>query len=314
MKPHLFCVAIALMLQPWIPGLARAEEPTTARGFYERGSLRERDKQFDLALADLTKAIELDSEFTPAYFSRSSIYSGRPELEKRDYAKAVADLTKMLKLEPNNFSARFNRALFHEYLREYNKAIVDYSHVIDGDTDFSMHAGGKAACLAHTHHYRGRALLWYKKDYAEAVADFDEALRLDPKIESVNAWRAQAHYELKQFAKSHKDFALAVERDPNDSISLHSWAWQLATCPDEEFRDGKKALEFARKLVEKSRESNPHGLNTLAAALAEVGQFDEAIKAQRKAIDSLKPKAIEQIKDYRERLKLYEAGKAFRTK
>ncbi len=47
MKPNLFRVAIALMLQPCIPGLALADEPTTARGCYECGSTRERDKRFN---------------------------------------------------------------------------------------------------------------------------------------------------------------------------------------------------------------------------------------------------------------------------
>ena len=51
----------------------------------------------------------------------------------------------------------------------------------------------------------------------------------------------------------------------------------------------------------------------MAAAYAEAGQFDEAIKSQKKAIELLGPKADEQRKAMQARLRLYKAGKPFRT-
>src|SRR5688572_310123 len=96
---------------------------------------RKLPQEYDEALADFTKAIELDFGFVDAYFSRSSLYTDHLDFAKRDYAKGVADLSKMLELEPKRFSARFNRALAYESLREYDKAIADYSRVFDEDTD-----------------------------------------------------------------------------------------------------------------------------------------------------------------------------------
>ena len=120
-------------------------------------------------------------------------------------------------------------------------------------------------------------------------------------------------HALKEFAKAQDHFAVALERDPDYLNLLNSWAWQLATCPDAKYRDGKKALEYAGKANEKSGGKKPECLDTVAAALAEAGQFDEAIKSQKKAIELLGPKADEQRKAMQARLKLYEAGKPFRT-
>lgn len=294
--------------------VARADDPTTARGYYERGLIHEQKKRYAEALADFSKAIELDPKLTEAYFSRSAVYSGRPSLEKRDYAKAVADLTKILELEPKRFSARFNRGLYYESLREYDKAIADYSKLIDGDTDFSRIADGKEKSLARTHHYRGRVYQWYKNDYAHAVADYTEALRLDPQIEMVHYRRGQTFHALKEFANAQDDFAVALQRDPGYPNLLCSWAWQLATCPDPNYRDGGKALEYANKANEKTKGKRSDCLDTIAAAYAEVGQFDDAIKSQKKAIELLGSRADEQQrKAMHARLKLYEAGKPFRT-
>lgn len=291
----------------------RADEPATARGYYERALVHEQNRRYTEAITDYSKAIELDPQFVEAYFSRSSLYAGHPALDKREYAKAVADLTKILEIDPKGFSVRFNRALAYESLREYDKAIADYTKVIEGGTDFSRNGDGKDKCLAHTHHYRGRAYQWYKRDNIKAVADYTEALRLDPEMEMVHYRRGQARHALKDFANAQADFAKALTRDPDYPNLLNSWAWQLATCPDPKFRDGRKALEYARKSNEKSGGKRPECLDTVAAAYAEAGQFDEAIKSQKKAIELLDPKADEQRKAMQARLKLYEAGRRFRT-
>jgi tetratricopeptide (TPR) repeat protein len=295
--------------------LARAEEPTTARGFYERGHLHEQNKRYAEALADYSKAIEVDPQFVEAYFSRSSLYAGHPSLDKRDYGKAVADLTKILEIDPKDFSARFNRALAYESLSEYDKAIADYTKVIEGDTDFSRNGNGKHKCLAQTHHYRGRAYQWYKRDHPKAVADYTKALRLDPEIEMVHYRRGQAYNALKEYAKAVTDFTAALERDPDYPNLLCAYAWQLATCPDATFRDGKKALELAQKANQKFGAKVADQVEALAAAYAESGQFEGAVKWQKKAVELFAAKAKaypDHHKAMQARLKQYEAGKPYR--
>jgi len=67
---------------------------------------------------------------------------------------------------------------------------------------------------------------------------------------------------------------------------MNALAWLLATSPDPEVRDGAEAVRWARTAVE--REPNAARLDTLAAAHAEAGEFEDAIAAIDQAIDLLK--------------------------
>jgi hypothetical protein len=86
-------------------------------------------------------------------------------------------------------------------------------------------------------------------------------------------------------------------------------AWLLATCPKAEVRDGKQAVTLARKACELDEEDDPGVIEVLAAALAETGDFVEAVKMQKKAVrmpdgykseDDLK-KAKERLRDYEQK-------------
>jgi tetratricopeptide (TPR) repeat protein len=304
--PHKELLIVLTLL---VPGLTsgQVDEPKTARDYYERGCVHERNKQAAEALADYSKAVELDPKFIDAWFTRSSLYAVRKE-----YAKAIDDLTKVIQSKPGDYPALFNRGLYHEYIRDYDKAIADYSDVLDGHADFSRSGSSNAADLAHTYHYRGRVYHWYKHDYANAVADYTMALQLDPKIEMVHYRRGDAYHALAIYGKSEEDYLAALARDPEYPNLLNSWAWQLATCPDPKFRDGKRAVEMATKANEKFGWKISGHVETLAAAYAENSQFDEAIKWEKKALELLGIKDVEQRKAMQERVELYQAGRPFR--
>jgi serine/threonine-protein kinase len=292
----------------------RSDEPMSAAAYYQRGMDHEQHKRFKEALADYSKAIELNPKLRDAYFSRSSIYSGHPPQDKRDYKKAVADLTKVLEIAPKDYAARFNRALCHEILKEYDRAIAEYSEVITGKTDFSRTVDGEDKSLAHTHHYRGRVYHWRKGDYEKALADYTKALELDPDIEMVNYRRGQVRAGLKKYSEAREDFSTALRRTPDYPNLLNSLAWLMATCPDADHRDGAKALEYAWKAHEKSGGKDPEILETLAASFAEARQFDDAIQWQKKALQLVDPKEKDRRKDMQTRPDLFAAGKPYRTK
>jgi hypothetical protein len=71
-------------------------------------------------------------------------------------------------------------------------------------------------------------------------------------------------------------------------------------------RDGKKAIEYATKACELSQWNEAYPLASLAAANAESGNFKEAVKFQKKALEvgfddkEKKEKAIELLKLYEE--------------
>jgi tetratricopeptide (TPR) repeat protein len=131
-----------------------------------------------------------------------------------------------------------------------------------------------------------RGIAWQRKpDYAKALADFDEAIRLDPSC------------------------ALAYQRR----------GWLRATCSDANLRDGQKAIADAtesckldlsnRATAVATLAARGTAVATLAAAYAEARQFEKAIEFQKRAI-GLAPKGKKDA--FETRLKLYQEGKPYR--
>jgi Flp pilus assembly protein TadD len=88
-------------------------------------------------------------------------------------------------------------------------------------------------------------------------------------------------------------------------------AWLLATSTQEDFRNGERALAHARRAV--SLEPSANTMDTLAAAYAELGQWDAAISTQRQALGFIaageEPDVTAELEA---RLAAYQARKAWR--
>jgi len=100
------------------------------------------------------------------------------------------------------------------------------------------------------------------------------------------------------------------EKNPN---ALDGLAWLQATCPVAEVRKGAKAIEYATKACELTNWKIAGYVNTLAAAYAEAGDFDSAVKWQKEAINLLtKEEPAGRRAEFEARLKLYQSGKPYR--
>jgi TPR repeat protein len=113
----------------------------------------------------------------------------------------------------------------------------------------------------------------------------------------------------KDTTEAAKWYAMALESNPPKGLNRQGWI--LATHANSDQRDGVYAVKFAEKAVAMTRRKEPNFLDTLAAAYAEVGNFEKAIIVQQEAITLLKDE--EQKKDYASRLKLYESRSPYRT-
>jgi hypothetical protein len=97
--------------------------------------------------------------------------------------------------------------------------------------------------------------------------------------------------------------------DNNNPQNLNRLAWILAATAKDELRDGKAAVEKAKRAVELTKSMDPYVLDTLACAYAAAGNFPEAVATQEKVIALLKapPKSV-----FHERLELYKQNKPYR--
>ncbi|MFQ5807548.1 MAG: sulfatase-like hydrolase/transferase [Phycisphaerae bacterium] len=75
-----------------------------------------------------------------------------------------------------------------------------------------------------------------------------------------------------------------LAHNPEDPALANALAWYLASAPQDELRDGTEAVRLARIACRGVYESNPSALDTLAAALAESGKFDEAVQTAQRAV------------------------------
>ena len=110
------------------------------------------------------------------------------------------------------------------------------------------------------------------------------------------------------------NYEKALETAPHNIMVMNNLAWLLATCPEDNLRNGPKALELAERLCSITGYQIPTFLNTLAAAYAEAGRFEEAVETATKALAlaKLQNAPAAQIKQSQLYLKQYKAGRPFR--
>jgi len=90
-------------------------------------------KQYEKAIADYNKVIELAPNYANAYNYRGLAYY---LLEQ--YEKAIADYNKAIELAPNYAYAYNNRGIAYYALEQYERAIEDYNKAIDLDPNFTI--------------------------------------------------------------------------------------------------------------------------------------------------------------------------------
>jgi hypothetical protein len=83
-----------------------------------------------------------------------------------------------------------------------------------------------------------------------------------------------------------------------------------ATAPESRLRDGRRAVEAATRACELTGWKHAPFVDTCAAAYAEAGDFEKAVKWQTRAIELLNDESARQ--DFRSRLRLYEARQPYR--
>jgi tetratricopeptide (TPR) repeat protein len=106
--------------------------------------------------------------------------------------------------------------------------------------------------------------------------------------------------------------ALTLKKD--DVRVMNEMAWILATDPNPQLRNGEEALRLARRACELTRNANPAYLDTLAAANAEAGKFEEAIEVTKRLRE--KARAMGKttlVAETESRLALYRLHMAYHT-
>jgi tetratricopeptide (TPR) repeat protein len=268
------------------------EEKPTAEAYHHRGLVLLHFDAPDAAIADFDKSIELGNKTPAIHINRGNALQLKGEVQQ-----AVAEFTAAIKINPDFARAYDNRSSALADLEQFDESLADSDMAIKLDPNYPEA-------------YNNRGVTWsLKGDSDKALADFDKAVELFPKYADALLNRANAKKDLGRTADAIADCEQALTYMPDSPDARNELAWMLATAPEENLRDVKRALELAEKSCEATERKDGHYLDTLAAALAASGDFEKAAATADEAVKVFdKDPAAKPAFD---RAELYRAKKPF---
>jgi tetratricopeptide (TPR) repeat protein len=303
-------------------------DPKLAIAYCSRGQARTAKQEYDKAIQDFNEAIGLEPRLAYAYLGRAAYW-----FAKGDFDQAINDYDLTIALNPAIAIAFCNRGLTRIAKLDCDRAIKDFDEAIRLDPLYAPAYGD-----------RGNAWI-FKQNYDKAINDFDEAIRLDPHFAAAysdrgSAWIGKQNYDRaikdcdnaiqldprfapafnnrgfawtlkKDYGKAIKDFDEAIRLDPKNDMFHNDLAWILATCPSDQHRNGNRAIVLATKACDLTGWKSLNELDTLAAAYAEAGKFEDAVRLQERVVQD--PDLDSSIASgCRQRLELYKQRKPYR--
>jgi tetratricopeptide (TPR) repeat protein len=263
--------------------------------FLKQGSDKEAARLDRQALEDFKASIKLDPNRWKAIHNRGVSYGVLGLHED-----AAADFSRVVQLKPDYVNAWFNRAEIFLESGRLAEAIHDYSEAI------RLKPRDAAA-----YRQRGRALV-LAGQREKAIEDLTKAIELNEQDAVSLVERGELHTQRSDWEAADADFRTAIEVDPDCAEAYRGAAWLMATCPQAKYRNSKIAVELAEQAMELAQAQTRHDFtyyDTLAAAYANAGRFEEAQRMLQKAI----PRApLTDAAAMKRRLALYISARPFR--
>lgn len=220
---------------------------------------------------------------------------------RKKYREALDAYAKAIALKPTSAHFHFNRGQALFALGELPEAAEAFRGAIELNPEH-----------VNAHVNLGNVLA-RERDLRGAAEQYRAALKLRPADGDVAARLTLVLSHLGDYGPAIEDLRAAVKAAPEAPGPANNLAWLLATCPVAELRDGKEAVRLAEHVCADAAWREPATLDTLAAAYAEAGRFDQAVATLEQAIEmagaSGKAAGVEEMQS---RLALYKAREPYR--
>ena len=203
------------------------KSPGKARAITNRGSAYATLGEWDRAMEDYSRALQLDPKFPISLMSRGFAFKNMGK-----YEKAVADYSVAIEVDPYNKLAYNDRGVCYISMGEYEKAIADFSKVIELDAENSDAYSNRSAS------YQNLGQL------DKAITDIDKALSLQPDNAKALSNRGAIHEKLNQPEKAIADYSRAIDLNPEFAKAyVNRGSVYLKTSrPDKALEDYTKAI------------------------------------------------------------------------
>ena len=301
-------------------------DPDYAIAYYNRGIVWSKNGGHENAINDFSKAVELDCDFMKAYWLRGDSLCAICE-----YERSIEDYTTSIELDSKDGHVHIARGTAWKKKDEYEKAIEDWTKGIElaygddhcssrsdawsdlGEYDRAIKELNEAIKLdpSDDYAYGLRGELWWKRgDYDRAIEDYTRASELAPEDEDWYSGRGNASRDKGHFDAAIQDYRKALELAPEDTDANNNLAWLLATCPIDACRNGEEAVQCAIRACESTNWRIITHIDTLAAAHAEMGDFDQAVQYQTRVLEL--SNEADNKEEAQSRLELYKNGRPYR--
>jgi Flp pilus assembly protein TadD len=216
-------------------------------------------------------------------------------------AKAKAHALDALAADPAPFATHLLLGSIFEDEQQTDEAMAHYDQALKFQPDAPLPIKGRCR------------LLFRQGRYEEAYTQLASLARATPEDSEWHVQLARVLARLRRYAEAIAHAHQALKLKPDWPEALNHFAWLLATVPQAELRGGPEAIRLAERACELTSRTNATFIGTLAAAYAETGRFDDAVKAATEAHDVARAGSQAEVANrILHQLELYQARKACR--
>jgi Flp pilus assembly protein TadD len=184
--------------------------------------------------------------------------------------EAIEQFQKALQLHPEAAQAHNNLGMALLQKGDVEQAIFEFYQ--------ALRLSGDAGVRNNLNELLARFL--HEKD---AVARLQQLVARIPESDQAHQALGIAFQNQGKYNAAIVEYQKAIDLEPQNLAAQNSLAWLLATCGDGSLRNGTRSLDLARRMERVTGGQSPQILDTLAAALAENGRFDEAVQTAKQA-------------------------------
>jgi protein O-mannosyl-transferase len=253
--------------------------------------------QIDDAIAHYRSALQMQPDWWDAEYNL-----GTALLAKGQVDEAILHCEKAVFMRPTDPDAQVSLGNLLLKKGRIDDAIAHYQKAITVRPDHFLARYGL-----------GQALL-EKGDLDSAIQVCRSALLLRPLDPDCHTTLAIALEEKGNPAQAIQHYQKALEVAPGSIPTLTNFAWLLATSQDAALRNGGKAVELAAQANQLVGGTNTIVLRTLAAAYAEKGEFGNALRTARSAMQLARMHGEDSLTtDLAQQIALYQLGMPYRA-
>ena len=271
-------------------------EPDHAGAHNNLGIALASQGRLDEAIGHFRRAVQLEPDRAGGYCNLGNALAAKGQVEE-----AIGHYRRTLQLDPGYAEAHLNLGTVLLAKGQTDEAIRHYR--------LGLRTGpGRPEA-----HYRLANLLSAKARWEEAIVHYRRALRFWVNHPAVSYGLGKALVKTGRVVEGLTHLRQAGNLEPNWPAPWNALARILATHPDAGVRDGAAAVRLAQRAGGLTKYRDPTVLDTLAAAYAETGRFDEAVAAVQTGIEIASAAGAEAVAaSLRQRLRLYRQKKPYR--